>query len=248
MVAHIFVTTPTHGSVKVAFMKSVLSMLVDLSSRGIGCSFDTEGGADIALQRNLLVRKFLNDQKFTHILMIDSDMAVPAVAANTLLEMDKPFCGMICTRRSYNYSKVVEAIQSGVPPQAAHTYGFEWLTYSSGKFHVDNDIAEVSSIGFGCVLIARAAFETMTASGSIPEFENMHGRYRGFFHPRREDIANNEHFGEDVVFCRRWRIDCGGRIWAYAGLPVYHIGDYGFGGAFKDHWQTVITRAPPVPG
>lgn len=39
---------------------------------------------------------------------------------------------------------------------------------------------------------------------------------------------------EDVSFYRRWRIDCGGEVWATTDTPIMHIGDFAYGGRYGD--------------
>src|SRR5262245_14850709 len=98
----IFIASPTAGSVKPPFMKSVLGMMIELLHGGIACSFETEEGSDIPLQRNLLARSFRQSPGFTHMMCLDSDMAFPPELGRKLLGADKPITGAICTSRSFD--------------------------------------------------------------------------------------------------------------------------------------------------
>jgi hypothetical protein len=238
----VMIATPTQGTVKIEYMKTIISTMVDLSSRGIDSSFQTSEGADVAFQRNELINKFLIDHTFTHVLFVDSDMAVPANTAATLLNSNKPIVGLICTTRTFNYSNVVAAIEAGTSPKDAQGHGFEWIVFTpenATQIKIENNLMEVGAIGFGYVLIARSALETMVSHGAAREFKHRYGTYLDFFHARPQDINKGVHHSEDISFCLRWRTECGGKIWGFTGASVYHIGDYAYGGAFGDHFMTV---------
>jgi hypothetical protein len=79
-----------------------------------------------------------------------------------------------------------------------------------------------------------------------------------FFGARPEDATKGEHVSEDISFCRRWRVDCGGEIWALLDAKIGHIGDYAYG---ADHHISTISSpkgasplkeyrhsAPDLPG
>ena len=68
------IATPTPGTVKTGYMKSVIATIRDLARRGIESEFDTWEGSDIASQRNMLASRFLRADGFTHLFFVDSDM------------------------------------------------------------------------------------------------------------------------------------------------------------------------------
>lgn len=247
MAQKIMIASPTQGTVKTAYMKSVLGVMMDLASRGIDSSFLTEEGSDLPLQRNALVNTILNDASFSHIVLVDSDMAFPPDTVIKLISSGKPVIGLICTSRHFEYAKVIEAIANGVPPEKALNHGFDWLAFfnkGQGAFVVDNYITEVESIGFGLVAIAREALLSMVTQGAAPEYRHpVRGLYRDFFYPRPQDLGTHHHFSEDHNFCRRWRLDCGGKVWGHTGIPIYHIGDFGYGGAFGEYLEAISHAA-----
>ncbi len=248
--ANILIASPTGGSVKTPYVKAILSTMMDLVGRGMDVSYETEEGSDLALQRNVLINSFLTDKKFSHILFVDSDMAFPMDTAWRMFAAGKPVIGIICTSRSYDYSKTAQALKEGADPDRAMSYGFDWLLYlpEEQQSLEIGSIVEVDAIGFGVIMIARAALEVMIARHVARKFKHpTRGTYYDFFYSRPEDITNAEHFSEDVSFCRRWRRDCGSKIWALTVPAVYHIGDYSFGGSFGDHMSTLAADAGRAP-
>jgi hypothetical protein len=243
----VLIATPTPGSVKTAYMKTVLATMVHLTQNGIDCSWDHEDGSDIALQRNLLATRFFCDRSLTHVFCLDSDIAVAGETCARLLSANLPVVGAIYPSRCFDFSLVERALQWGHTPKEAQLFGFDWLSIfedGADQVTVRNSMMEVQSIGFGAVLIQRSVFETMISQkAATKRLSPTKGEYFGFFSPRLADVADDKHYFEDVSFCRRWRIDCGGTIWAMTDIPIYHIGDYGFGGSYQEYIEAVHRMA-----
>jgi hypothetical protein len=224
-------------------MKTVLSTVVNLSTHGHGASFDTVEGSDIAFQRNMIVQRFLADPALTHLFFVDSDMAFQPDLCAKLISLDKPVAGAIYATRSFDYRLVENALKRGVPPRNAQSFGFDWLAHfpkDLRQIKVKNWMAQVEAIGFGAVLLQRGVFETMIGRGVARRFRHpTGGDYFDFFYARPADVAACEHYTEDYSFCRRWRLDCDGEVWARTDAIIYHIGDYGYGGSFHDHLRAV---------
>jgi hypothetical protein len=64
-------------------------------------------------------------------------------------------------------------------------------------------------------------------AATLQPFRNE--RFYNFFGERAGDAASGLHTSEDFSFCNRWRIDCGGEIWALLDARIGHIGDYAYG-------------------
>jgi hypothetical protein len=89
----------------------------------------------------------------------------------------------------------------------------------------------------GAMLVRRGALETMLAKEVVGEQRDAGLQFYNFFGARAEDAARGHHTSDDHSFCRRWRIDCGGEIWALLDAKIGHIGDHAFGAdeSYLDH-------------
>lgn len=240
----IFIASPTPGFVKTAYMHCVIATLLELGARGIQTEFSTEDGSSIEIQRNVLASRFLNGP-CTHILFVDTDMMFPADLCAQLLLTRKAFIGAICSSRHVQAKKIDEALKRGLSFNDANLFGYDWLYHQldpDGQIKVENYIMQVAAIGFGIVLIQRSVFETMVANGSAKPQKNTNlrtGEFFNFFLPHPEIIKRGQTISEDYSFCRRWRRDCNGEIWGYTNAPIYHLGDFGYGGTFFDYLQSL---------
>jgi len=106
---------------------------------------------------------------------------------------------------------------------------------------IRNGLLRVNRIGFGCILIARTAFEKLIASGSVARRKSesfrqlgAEGEYWAFF----DEMNLPEGFiSEDYAFCRRWLEVPGSAIWALTDMPVAHIGAYAHRAAYLDRFR-----------
>lgn len=101
-------------------------------------------------------------------------------------------------------------------------------------------IAEVDGLGFGCMLVSRAAYVKMTAAymeelgandaafggKTVMLFQTM---FTGKQTIPITDVNNKEFTSEDLAWCYRWR-QLDGKIFMYMGpgAPLKHIGEWPF--------------------
>lgn len=238
----IFIATPTPGTVKTPFMKCLIATMLDLGSRGIECEVATEEGSSIELQRDLLASRFLDGQ-CTHIFFVDTDMIWPADLCYRMISIRRPLIGTIAPKRQSDSQRIAKAMERGLAFNEASLFGCDWIYHpldETAPVTVDNGIMRVAAVGFGIVLIERSVFETMRDRGIIKEQVSQdRGRFYNFFLPHIDFMKRGQHIPEDQSFCRRWRRECGGEIWAYVDSPIFHIGDFGFGGSYMDYLRAV---------
>ena len=105
-----------------------------------------------------------------------------------------------------------------------------WHEWSAdAAVEVRGGLAPIDTLAFGVILVRRDVFTTMVDKGAAPLHSHRNGTFNNFFAPRRDDLDAGKFLSEDLAFCRRWRIDCGGEIWAYLDAKIGHIGDYAYG-------------------
>jgi hypothetical protein len=143
--------------------------------------------------------------------LVDSDMHVDGSLCRTLLSFDKPMIGCAYSTKH---------------PNAGKRY---WHAYLADGAAVERGAARCEGVAFGATLIRRDVLETMIERGAAKPQRWLDEQFYNFFGDRPADAAEGVHTAEDVSFCRRWRIDCGGEIWAYLDARIGHIGDYAYG-------------------
>jgi hypothetical protein len=228
----ILIASPTPGFVKTRYMKAILATVRDLAKRGIDSDYVTADGTELVSMRNDLAEFFLRRPSYTHLFCVDSDMSFKPDLCARMLAADKPIVGIIAPRKSLDFGRVAKALQAGLPLQSAVQLGLVWFYPRDGTKPMPAPILEVQWVGFGVVLIKREALDSMIAKGVANRQRAEDGGERyNFFGIRPQDVAGEEHITEDVSFCRRWKRDCGGEIWAMTD-DIIHIGDFGYGGSY----------------
>jgi hypothetical protein len=137
-------------------------------------------------------------------------LATPQATHLFFVDSDMVFAGDLC-RRLLSYDKPMIGGAYRTRDDTAR-----WLVGANGgTAQIVNGLMRCDQIGFGCVLIRRDALEVMAAKG------------RNLFTSRAEDA--DDPVSEDISFCRRWRVDCNGEIWALVDARIGHVGDYVYG-------------------
>lgn len=208
----VMIATPTMGSVKTSYVHTLLATIADLSRIGVVSGFKSNINSDIVAQRNSLATEFLEAEQFTHLFFVDSDMQFHGSLCRLLLALDKPIIGAVYQTREQDPAKQL------------------WVaSFPTSRIEPVNGAAPCVALPMGATLIRRDVFETMIDRCGIKRQADR-GNYLNFFSARPQDAAAGSHVSEDVSFCRRWTHDCGGKIWAYIGMEIGHIGDYRYGG------------------
>jgi hypothetical protein len=230
----VLIATPTPGSVKTGYMKAVIATIRDLARRGIESDFDTWEGSDIPSQRNVLASRFLR-RDFTHLFFVDSDMVVPSDLCARMIATAKPVIGAVYAAKTLRFGEIEQALRDGAALKDAMLAGSSWHLWQTSRTALpDEPICQVDALPFGAVLIQRDVLATMVTKGVSKEDkapEQAGGSRYNFFGARAEDAVSGRHFQEDLSFCKRWKHDCGGELWALLDAEVIHIGDFGYGGS-----------------
>lgn len=247
----VFIATPTIAStMQVETTLSIVRMVNELRDAGHGADWFNYDGAYVTRARHLLASMFLARPEFSHLLFLDSDIGVPSGAITRLLRTGQEVVGLACPLRHFEIGRFAEAAREAPegPPDLAR------LNALSRQFNIEPDAADpvirngllrVNRIGFGCIMIARSAFEKLITSGGVTRHKSGsfrqlggEGEYWGFF----DEMNLPEGFiSEDYAFCRRWLEVPGSTIWALTDMPVAHVGAYAHRAAYLDRFR------PPRP-
>jgi hypothetical protein len=227
----VLIATPTRGSPKMQYMESVIGTIKDLARRNIKSDFAPEDGGNLTAQRNLLANRFLSRRAFSHIFMVDDDMMFPSDVCARLLTADKPVVGTVAASRSIDFQQVTKALSKGIPLNLALLAGYSWIINCDSE---TASLRKVNNLGFGVVLLRRDAFELLIEKNAVRQYSLFGTSIYGFFSMRVDDVAADGPVGEDSSFYRRWRLDCGKELWALTDVPIFHIGDFAYGGRYID--------------
>ncbi|MEM6905198.1 MAG: hypothetical protein AAF568_04840, partial [Pseudomonadota bacterium] len=87
----LLIAMPTGGQVATPTVSALIGLTQHLQAGGIPFAFETYQFADIVMSRNHLMSRFLTDERFSHILCVDSDMDFEPCVVDRLLAFDAPF-------------------------------------------------------------------------------------------------------------------------------------------------------------
>lgn len=216
------IATPTYtGEMHHTYVSSLMAAMVYCLYHKVELELNVVAGASlIQYARNQLVREFLEDETYTHLMWIDADVGFDPRAIMQLLDHGKDVVGgvypMKCIPIEWPYS----------PVPGEQTTGLHR--------------AEIMPGGF--LLCSRHAIKTV-AEQSLEYWHHMNGmRYRT---PHVFDVVLEKDalLGEDVIFCRRLR-DAGFDIWCDPNLQFQHSGMFNWRGNLAKAIAGNTTRQP----
>ena len=103
----IMVCTPCHSDVSMHYCQAVLKFQMACSKEGIQCSFTLLKSSLVTQGRNLCVAEFLNhEDKYTHLLFIDSDIDFDHEPIFKMLEFDKDIISLPYPMKLLSWDKI----------------------------------------------------------------------------------------------------------------------------------------------
>lgn len=172
----------------------------------VGGTIGVESGPRIATSRCNVVRAFLKTD-YEWLMWFDVDMVPEPDCLDRLLEYanptDHPIVGALCFAGGRTrITPTIYSIGTGADGKLESTTMLKYPTPA---------LLEVGGTGSACLVIHRTVFEKIQEQQ--PD---------GFPLPWYQDVvANNQDFGEDLIFCLRAR-HAGARIFVHTGVKVGH--------------------------
>lgn len=133
MSMRLMIAVPTNDYVHADFMKSLVQLTEELSRQKIAFKVEIVAGTLVYIARNRLACKAVNE-KFTHVLWLDSDMVFSEKIAEDLLDSGKDMiCGAFVSRRppygpcvyaSIEKNKIEKVKDFGITPFRVGGCGF----------------------------------------------------------------------------------------------------------------------------
>ena len=196
--------------------------------------------------RNYYASRVLNDESYTHLLFVDSDMGFAPSLVEHMIALDKPVVSCIYPKRKLDLARLSEIMKQVDNLQVARMVAQDYVGAGSAldfngeidKLVIEGPAVRVRHAGTGVMLIQRRVFEELRKA--YPDlWVDRPGAYVGLGHKGGvlqcfESLVNQDGFyvGEDVSFCHRWREGCGGEIWSVVTETIVHKGPDTFVGRY----------------
>ena len=115
----LLILMPTGGHIDTPCVHSLMGLTQALSKRGIGFALRTYEWSDLVISRNYLLSVFLGLTKFSHALLLDSDMSFEPDLFFKLLDFDEDFTVAAYPQRRMPWAALRSAIErEAVKPEA----------------------------------------------------------------------------------------------------------------------------------
>ncbi|MEM8699181.1 MAG: hypothetical protein AAGF44_08420 [Pseudomonadota bacterium] len=235
------IATPTAGEiVTTAYVGSVVAATRVFNGLGWSYVHATFDSADVVLARNYMANLVLSRPEISHLLFLDSDMAVEESVISRYISADRGVVGAIYPERSLDLARYARLSAEGAAPERARAMSLVYNVHlTPGQVRVKGGFCEVEGLGFGCVLIQRQVLERMvetgiaaeTSSGKLAQ-KGMGKVIRDFF--SRVQAPDGQWLSEDYAFCQRVRTGLGEPIWGDASGEVGHVGRMTYGAPFLE--------------
>jgi hypothetical protein len=247
----IVVATPCFGGlVTQSYMMSVLQ----LTQRAAGGEFDIDilmlsGDSLISRARSVLVGRFLDNPRATHLLFIDADISFDSEQVLRLLRFDKDFVAGLYPLKQIDWQAFPARVLRGESLEAA---GLSYVgkICPEPDLRVESGFATGQYAGNGFQLIKRAVLERMVAAypelqfkaidtltSGMPSTDNLFALFDCMIDPE-----NATYLSEDYSFCRRWKA-IGGEIWLDLRSRLTHAGVQPFVGDCALRFASLATPA-----
>ena len=248
----IMVCTPCHSDVSMHYCQAVLKFQQECIRKNMIVSFTLLKSSLVTQGRNLCVAEFLNhEDKYTHLLFIDSDIDFNAKTIFKMLDFDKDIISVPYPMKTMSWDKIwrrldtKEGAINNADDLAKAGFTFPVKVKDPNAITVEKGLAELTHAPTGCMLIKRNVIEKMieayphleiyqptNINGKEEKKDNMYNLFDTL-----HDTKSKRYFGEDFGFCQRWA-DIGGKVYGYIDDPISHVGEYCYTGRFKDDlWQ-----------
>jgi hypothetical protein len=186
MTARVMIGVPhRQGEVHIAFTRSLLQ----LDARGVDLGMIDHSHTDVAINRNVIVQKFLDHPgRATHLFFIDTDMGIPRDALQKLLAADKSIISGLAVEKVTNRIVAIDwgdGWAGSIPLQQKWCEPGRWTLKSEYR----DRVLPIGATGAACLLIKREVFETIGYPWFFHEFD-----------PNAKSHTAKSYMGEDISF------------------------------------------------
>lgn len=237
-------TPSTGGTVAAAYGATLIAASKAFSAVGWDYSHMNIDGADVVMARNYLANMFLRDESYSHILFLDSDMAVERRVIEMMIARNVDMAAAVYTERALDLDAFAAQLRDGADKETATALAARFnVQIETGKVRVEHGFVRLSAVGFGCVLITRAVFERLIAADAVKPLISGALRRAGLTgdaHDFFDEILmpDGDWLSEDYAFCKRVRDAKAAEIFGYVGDGVRHVGPFSYGAPYLARLRT----------
>jgi hypothetical protein len=248
----ILLATPAYGDMfYTPYVSSVIRMQRQLARDKHELIFAAISYADIVESRNFLLTHWYDKTDASHLLFVDADMGFDAKLITDMIALKKPLVGVVAPKRQVDLNRLAGLAARGEKAERAIARSHAFLVRPvarAGKQRIVNGFMEVEGCGAGIMLVERGLVKTMLetlpelndtgAKNTSPLAKNLDRLIRAF----DPVTVKGARLSEDYSFCHRWRVRCGGEIWANISHPITHVGLHRYSGRYQD----AMPRGPRI--
>lgn len=237
----IYLAVPCYGCLMMnTFASSIIALQALCAQRGIQIYMDFVGNESlIERARNILVKRFLQTEGFTHFMFIDADIGFNPESVIRLLEFDKDVTSAVYPKKSINWEHVKQKITAG-SQEDIHQMGLDFNINLISNQPPVNGFVKVLDVATGFLMMKRGVLERMYKHYEKELFavndimgQNVND-YIAIF-ACMIDPETKRFLSEDYAFCRRYQ-QMGGDIWADITTPLSHTGTHVFSGNINERF------------
>lgn len=205
----------------------------------------------VGFARNALASVCYTDKQYSHLLMVDPDISVPAEVVTAMLDFDQPVVACPYPARDWSRQAFLEAARKVDDPVVAEACAATYIGGDDDLILVDGarggqkpitrgPFAKVKSCGAGVLLIKREVLERIAVKRPdilLTELKSDYWKigFKGDTVLECFEYASNlrsDQAVEGAGFAKIWTEDCGGEIWTHMEATVMRFAEYRFVGHF----------------
>lgn len=231
----VFIATPMYGGMgHIGYIASMIRLVILLTERNIKYTIKMLPSESLITRgRNKLCHMFLEDEKATHLLFIDADIAFNPEDIIQLLLLDKDVIGLPYAIKDIKWERIRNVMTNGTISIEKLKEAGQHVVFNVEKIEdltkVDNNMIRVKEIGTGLMMIKRSVITKMIeANPDLYSIDYNQEHCPKIYHLFDTIIDKDRRFlSEDYAFCKLWKL-LGGEIYLYLPVKTIHFGPYPF--------------------
>ena len=213
------------GNLHIETMKSIMNFRDKLMLCGVASDIEYNIGSLITRQRNDILKKFMENDKYDYLLFIDNDVSnfEDYILDNTvfLKDYEKSICGLTYRKKTFNNGK-----------ENIFNVNLKYSIQHTLKKHKNNFI-KVKHIPTGCLLVPKTTMNDM-----MKYYPNRAKTYNFF----DVEVVDDMYLSEDYFFCHLLNLMGGSVISRLDTNVKHHLSNICFDGTLKEYLNNLISN------
>lgn len=251
---HLYVAFPAYSCMlQKDFATSLFSLQAACIRNRVACTIDSIGNESLVHRaRNILTARFMKNERATHLVFIDADIAFNPESIFKLVNAQKPIISGVYAKKGIQWDRMQRRVDewcnkhgkspSDLTSQQLLEFGLDYnINIDPEKeTRLENGVAPVLDTATGFLVIQRHVIEqmysyykdTLSCVNDIPSSGQIIPEYVAIF-DCMIDPKSRRYLSEDYAFSRRWQnMDPeNNKIYADLSIPLGHIGSHQFVGS-----------------